>query len=552
MISKSSDQKNIQSNLNTQSFIASVEKNSVELGFLNNLRRVNFNVAFNQEDAFQLLLMHRADFFLGVKDTAEYLLQKDGLIDEYTLMDSYITPVEYLIAIKSGNTRLLNMLNNGISHLKLSGEYETLYNKWISTEEANIKIRLEKIIRFGLIGTFVASILLIIGIIWNIQLKNQVKIKTEELSQTNEDLENQITETRNNIELTNLIGQSSPRGITTFNIDGTVTMFNDSALKMASLDKAPIGQSIYDIEPINLMVKDAIHIILKNNISYTCEEFNYKNNGKELTYRYVMYPLKDLAGKVRGVIITIEDITEERKLMSQIAERDKNKALSQIISGISHEIRNPLTSIKTFIELIPKKIDNPKFREEISIVVPEEIKRVDDLIESLIDYSKPQVLNKVHFNLQEIVASSIALLEPITYNNNINIYNLINTNLPVFCDKDQAKQCIINFILNSIDAITEKNIITDNPDFKGKITIEGYIDADFIVLEIQDNGIGMDDQELQKSYDVFYTTKDKGTGLGLPLSIQMLNKNDCNIMVESEKDKFTNIIIRFPRWFDEK
>lgn len=547
MIAKSSSQKNIQNHLNTHYFIASVEKDSVELNFLNNLRRVNFNVAFNQEDAFQLLLMDRADFFLGVKDTAEYLLNKDNLMSEYTVIDSYITPVEYLIAVKSANNNLLNMLNNGISHLKLSGEYETLYNKWIKTEEANIRMRLKKIMQIGSISAVVAFIIFSIGIIWNIQLKNQVKIKTDELSKTNRDLERQITETRNNIELTNLIGQSSPRGIATFNIDGTITMFNDSALKMSSLHKSPIGQSIYDIEPMNLMLKDTAHMVLKEKKGYTCEEFNYKNKDINLIYRYVIYPLKDFQDKIRGVIITIEDITEERKLMGQIAERDKNRALGQIISGISHEIRNPLTSIKTFIELIPKKIDNEKFREEISILVPEEIRRVDNLIESLIDYSKPKVLNKTNFNLEEIVISCISLLEPIINKNSINISTLMDSNLPVYCDKDQIKQCIINFILNSIDAIIEKRIITDNTDYQGELIIKGYTKDNKLILKIMDNGIGMDGVELDKSHEVFYTTKGKGTGLGFPLSIEMLNKNDCKVSVESKKYEFTNIIIQFPR-----
>jgi len=385
----------------------------------------------------------------------------------------------------------------------------------------------------------------IIIAVWNIKLKEQVDLKTKELSKTNTDLEAQIIETRNNIELKELICESSPRGIAIFDLNGIISKFNNSALHMASLTTSPIEESIYNIEPMNLMLKDTIDKVLEYKTSFTCDEFVYRKWDKEFIYRYVVYPLHDRENELRGIIITIEDITEEKRIKNQIHERDKNRALTQIIAGISHEIRNPLTIIKTFIELIPTKIDNKKFKEEIAVVVPEEIKRVDNLIESLIDYAKPKSQNKTTINLWEVVSSCAALFKTVLEQNDIDIDINTNKELFIYCDKSQIKQATINFLLNSIDAIIEKKELSPSMDYKGKISIEGYSHEEEVILKIGDNGIGMNNSELEKAYDMFYTTKEKGTGIGIPLSLQMLNMNNCIMSINSKKYEFTDITLRF-------
>ena len=542
MLVKNDEQELIQSNLGQSYFVASVENNSAELKFLENLRRVNFNVAYNQEDAFQLLMMNRADFLLGVKDTIEFLISKNNLDDEYSIVDSYTTPVEYMIAVKAGNKSLVNLLNTGLSRLKLSGEYEELYFEWVENSEASIARKLNRIINISIIGAITAAAIFILSFIWNRNLKHQVKLKTIELVQANEDLEAQIKETRNNIELKNLICESSPRGIVIFDNNGIISMFNKSALKIAALDKIPIGKCVYDIEPINLMLKDTVNIVFQKGTSYTCEEFRYIKNNNEYIYRYVMYPLYDYDNKLRGIIITIEDITEERKLKEQMVERDKNRVLTQIVAGISHEIRNPLTTIKAFVELIPHKIDNDKFKVDLINVVPQELQRVDKLIGNLIDYSKPKSQNRTTFDLGEVISSSVSFIEHVIEENNISINIDIDQELWIYADKSQIKQVIINLLVNSKDAIVERGIY----DYKGLINIVGYTKEKEVIVNFIDNGIGMDMEEVHRAFDIFYSTKEKGTGLGLSLSSQILKYNNSKISIESKKNLFTKISIRFP------
>lgn len=531
----------VQTNLSDSYFVASVEKNSTELNFLENLRRVNFNVAFNQEDAFQLLLMERADFLIGVRDTIEFLMTEYDITEEYVIVESYTTPVEYLIGVKHGNSFLLNLLNLGLSRQKLSGEYEELYIDWIENSPASISKRMDKIKRLSITGAVLGIALTSVIFIWNRSLKRQIKIKTKELVETNLELESQIIETKNNAKLKDLICNSSPRGIVVFDINGTISAFNDSALKIASLNEAPIGENIYNIEPINLMLKGKVDLIFKGDSSYVCKEFRYIQDGHEVICRYVMYPLYDYNKLLRGIIITIEDITEETILKEQVMEKEKNEVLTQVIAGIAHEIRNPITAIKTLVELLPHKFDNPKFREDLVKIVPDELHRVNKLIDNLIDYSKSRSETIIYFDLRDVIDSSVAMLEHVFDKSNINVNVNINEELIVLGDKNQIRQVIINLLLNSYEAIIQRQ----SNDYHGEIDINGYKNDDEIIVVFLDNGIGMDEKELQKAFEIFYTTKDKGSGLGLPISRQIIERNNATISIHSRKNEYTKIVLRF-------
>jgi len=531
----------VQTNLSDSYFVASVEKNSTELNFLENLRRVNFNVAFNQEDAFQLLLMERADFLIGVRDTIEFLMTEYNITEEYVIVESYTTPVEYLIGVKHGNSFLLNLLNLGLSRQKLSGEYEELYIDWIENSPASISKRMDEIKRLSITGAVIGISLTSVIFIWNRSLKRQIKIKTKELVETNLELESQIIETKNNANLKDLICNSSPRGIVVFDINGTISAFNDSALKIASLNEAPIGENIYNIEPINLMLEGKVDLIFKGDSSYVCKEFRYIQDGHEVICRYVMYPLYDYNKLLRGIIITIEDITEETILKEQVMEKEKNEVLTQVIAGIAHEIRNPITAIKTLVELLPQKFDNAKFREDLARIVPDELHRVDKLIDNLIDYSKSRSETIIHFDLRDVIDSSIAMLQHVFDKSNIYVNVNINEELIVLGDKNQIKQVIINLLLNSYEAIIQRQF----NDYHGEIDINGYKNNDEIIVVFLDNGIGMDEKELQKAFEIFYTTKDKGSGLGLPISRQIIERNNATISIHSRKSEYTKIVLRF-------
>ena len=235
-------------------------------------------------------------------------------------------------------------------------------------------------------------------------------------------------------------------------------------------------------------------------------------------------------------IISFRDITEEKLAQEAIRTKDKMQSLGTLLSGIAHEIRNPLTSIKTYAELIPKKYDNPKFREMISIDIPKEIERLNSLINDLLEYSRPRKPFKENINLLESLNEILLLIKDKALKNNVDIKINVGKDIHIFMDKNHLKQVMINLILNSIESMDKKYKV---------INIYTKIEGKKIVLYVEDNGCGIDEKDMDKIYNPFYTTKANGTGLGLFVIYQLLLENQVSISLQSYKNQGTKFLLEF-------
>ncbi|WP_186431008.1 transporter substrate-binding domain-containing protein [Clostridium sp. BSD9I1] len=240
----------------------------------------------------------------------------------------------------------------------------------------------------------------------------------------------------------------------------------------------------------------------------------------------------------------VEKKTKSLEMANEsLRKKDRMESLGILMAGIAHEIRNPLTSIKTYVELLPKKYDNPKFREMISKDIPYEIERLNNLINELLEYSKPKKAFKEKVNIYEIIEKILALIANKIQKESVKINIDIPKDVFVYADKNHLKQIIINLILNGIESINkeEKSINISTMESLGKT-----------YLMIEDNGCGMDKDELNKIYDPFYTTKASGTGLGLFVCYQLMAENNGKIHVSSTKDEGTSFILEFKSLGDDK
>lgn len=541
----------IQNILNVEPLVIAVERDSVEYELVKNIKKANYNVAFNQESVIELLLLGRADMMIGVRHVVEYILDKNNLTDIYTISNSFETPINYYLGLQKENSDLLNTINLELRKLKINGEYEKIYNQWINDKNIENQKRFERnlwIMSLIIIAAF--FILLAVAFI-NIKLQHKIDENTKELSNSNSQLQKKILEIRNSNELKNLVCESSPRSIVIFDNEGKISLMNENSLKISGCTHAPIGESIYNFTPFNIMLENHIERVINFGESYMCKEMEYNTSDRKWIFRYVIYPLNDYEKKTRGAIITIEDVTDEKIYMAQAAEKEKNRALIQIISGIAHEIRNPLTSIKTYVELLPRKKDNLEFQKQIATVVPREVERVNRLIENLINYVIPRTRDVEKVQVLEIIESCVLLSEPVASRNNIDLKTDVDDNLYIKVDKNQINQVLLNLMLNAIDAISEMREHNNNKD-KYEININSWFADNTVYISFEDNGIGMTPDELKNVYELFYTTKVKGSGIGLPLSKQIVEDNDGLITIESKKYNWTKIIITFKGEQNEK
>jgi two-component system, NtrC family, sensor kinase len=231
---------------------------------------------------------------------------------------------------------------------------------------------------------------------------------------------------------------------------------------------------------------------------------------------------------------------------SQILMRrtDRLRSLETIAGGFAHEIRNPLTSIKTFVQLAPGRRDDAEFIDRFSEVVIEDVYRIERLIHEILDYARYREPKFVHEDLNGIVTSCLYFIEVKAHSKVITIEKHLAPDLPsAMFDRQQIKQVLLNLFLNSMDAMNDRG---------GRLSVTTHrlqkSDGTWIQIEIEDTGVGISASNLEHIFDPFYTTKHEsgereGTGLGLTIVHQIIQEHHGYIEVESTVDAGTTFYI---------
>lgn len=537
----------IRQRLISNSFSAALENNTVNYSLVQSLGNLKYEVTSNQVKAFDLLISGDVDLLIGVKHSILYQLEKIKREDDFTIINNYIVPIEYGIGVKSGDKDLYDNLNKGIHQLRVSGEYERIHDKWINESKYFIREFVTKIFYVAFIVVLIAAIIFMFNFRLNRLLKNQVDEKTRELRRINKNLEYQIVKTRNYNELKNCIVENSPSGIIVFDKDYTITLFNHNAARLTNISMPPIGKKLYDIGLCAELLGDSIKEVFAEGYKLINQEKCVINNKETVYYRYDVYQLFNSDSNVRGAILNIEDVTRESIIKSEMFEKEKNRALNQIIAGIAHEIRNPLMSIKTFVELIPVKRDNAKFQDNLAEFVPKEVDRVNNLIKNLIDYAKPSRSNREWMLIEDLVKSCSVLISPMMSNKHVELNVDIEPGLMLMVDKNQLKQVMINIMLNGFESMQEKEQLIADDGGSLRLNVEAWSDDEAVFVQVVDEGVGMTEDEISQATELFFTTKESGTGIGLALSKQYVEENGGIMMIESQKNSYTKITLKFRR-----
>ncbi|WP_251554107.1 PAS domain S-box protein [Neobacillus muris] len=220
--------------------------------------------------------------------------------------------------------------------------------------------------------------------------------------------------------------------------------------------------------------------------------------------------------------IIIRDISEKKRTQNLLLQSEKLSVAGQLAAGIAHEIRNPLTSIKGFLQLMEAdKNVKPTYIE----IIKSEMNRIEQILSELLLLSKPQGQKFKQTNLLKILEDVKALIDTQAILNNINITIICSTEIPLLiCDENQLKQVFINLLKNSIEAMPNG----------GDIKIEVDRPEDGIVLiKVADQGTGIAKEHLDQIGQPFFTTKENGTGLGLMISMQIIKNHNGTFHISS-------------------
>lgn len=515
-----------------------IENNSPVLATLQNMRNTDLTIVTNQYAGLLTLVNEKADVFIGNKWTASFYLKHIEQEDGFVILDEVIEPADYSIAVKKGNEDLLRQINQTLTTLKARDELNPLVDGWLRPKSEAEIIRLKQFVFFLSIVLSVVALVLLIIYIWNQRLKKAVSKQTHALRLLNENLKKQRQEIADSNVFKDQILNNIDTGIVTFGLDFTIKSWNSRALDILSQADGELNDIQHSSSLLNKLlrvydVKDT----LQEETAETIEVETGRNGQKKVIY-YRILRMYDSQMKLTGYILAMNDETEKMKLQQKLITQEKLHALGQLVAGVAHEIRNPLTSIKTFIDMLPKKYDRPEFRDLIVEHLPAEVNRLNTIVTDLVEYARPRPSNKQRYTAPEL-ASLIKFLQVTVDKKGIILEKSIDEKLVFYIDPQQIRQVILNLILNAIDAVeesTEKRIV---------IGME-MEDANYGKITISDTGKGINEEDLTRIFEPFYTSKEKGVGLGLTLSYNLIKENNGDIHVESQPSQGTVFTILLP------
>ena len=336
---------------------------------------------------------------------------------------------------------------------------------------------------------------------------------------------------------TNLILENMGSGVIAVSNKGTIQLVNKQASTILKKNKEDmVGYNI------NTLPQE-ISQIYKESITFKKEIhqphyiwYREDTDSRQLSFRTTLLQ-KD--SSIETCILLLDDTTEQARLEEQLRRQEKLTAMGKLASRVAHEIRNPLNIVGLIVQRLGKKFSTSENLNNYSKnlhTVEKEIFRINDIISEFIRFARPPHIHKKVLDFQIFFKEIETLFQSKLQENKIHLELDINPHPHISGDYDQLKQVFINLIENSIHAVTPP----------GSISIRGKPYDNYFEIKVKDTGSGIPEEEIPHIFDLYFTTKKDGTGVGLAVVHQIISGHGGSIKVESEPPGGTTFIICLP------
>jgi len=239
-----------------------------------------------------------------------------------------------------------------------------------------------------------------------------------------------------------------------------------------------------------------------------------------------------------GALVILQDPETVANLENQLEYAKKLSALSRLTSGVAHEVKNPLNAIVIHLELLRSRVSGSSPETEKSLgVITQEIKRLDRVVRNFLNFTRPVDVKLQEAEIQPIIQEVVSLAEMESKQHRVQILVQNHTSLPaVRLDRDLMKQCLLNIVLNGCQAMPEG----------GQLTIASHVRNRSLEISIQDTGIGIPPESREKIFNLYYTTKENGNGIGLATVFKIVQLHNGEIKVDSELGRGSTFTLKFP------
>lgn len=321
----------------------------------------------------------------------------------------------------------------------------------------------------------------------------------------------------------NLVLNTVSDGIVTTNLNSQINSVNQAFCNIFGAQRQEIiGLSVSEFAENYLRGNQCILAkTLETKTEILDWETDYYLKGERISILASSHFLKKPNGEAIGVLAILKNVTKKKELEEQIRLTEKFSAIGQLAAGLAHEIKNPMTSIKGFMQLMNLGKDNLLSQDHIDLML-KELDRINVLLNDFLRLAKPKTPNIVECNVGDLVLEILSL-KKLEFKARKIETTLIGFESPllVAADTNQLKQILINVIHNAYEAMQNG----------GNLSLKAYIKDDLMNLEVIDQGDGIHEEILSKIFDPFFTTKENGTGLGLAISYQIMERMGGKIQV---------------------
>ncbi|WP_199615463.1 diguanylate cyclase domain-containing protein [Paenibacillus alkalitolerans] len=334
--------------------------------------------------------------------------------------------------------------------------------------------------------------------------------------------------------------EASGDGICGLDSQGKITFANPAAVRLTGYPQDElVGKEIHMLfadDPSAAAADFPITMTLRDGVlRHQLDAPLYRKNDLPLSVEYICSPMID-RDRVLGGVVTFIDITERKKLQELARKADRMDVIGNTAEGIAHEIRNPLTTLKGFLQLCKPKLDPNHFE-----TMRRELDQIEFVVRELLIVSKPHELQLRETDLLDCVKQSIHSAKGQAFLQKSEIHFDHTDGIPtVYGDPNRLAQLVLHLIRNALDSLEEQGDVD--------VLLTADRDEDTVILTIRDNGKGMPEDIVQKLGEPFYSTKTNGIGLGMTLCNQIVQQHKGELIVESAMNEGTTVIVKFPSY----
>ena len=383
-------------------------------------------------------------------------------------------------------------------------------------------------------------------------LASNFDVMIREIIAHREQLEKQLLEIKRLQRYTEKLLTTMSDGLLTLDMSGKISTINPAAgmLLNISTDQSVKGHHASKTFINYPSFNDYLRQLLEHPGDQNPREIQLSEESNERSLLISSSILRDRKDRPLEVILNLHDITTLKKLEASIRQAERLAALGTLAAGMAHEIRNPLSSIKTFVQLLPRKLENPGFFKKFQRTVPRELNRINALVEDLLDLARvpKYVFQSTH--LKTLLEQALDTTDTQLQASRIQCRSFIDDNMPpVRADASQLLRAFYNLIRNAIQAMPQGGELFIRASFhKGDPSqVEPKIvGIDRVIMVFQDTGPGISAADIDNIFNPFFTTKDKGTGLGLAITHKVITEHGGQIEVESAPGHGSRFIVHLP------